>query len=348
MRYHRRIFAVVVAILLLLSQGDAQFDNAGTSAMNFLKIGVGARAIGMGAAQVAVVNDVSALYWNPSGMSSIPSTQIVLSNNNWIADVSHNYLGVATSLGDLGVVGLSVSYLSMGDMDVTTWDNTYGTGETFTAHSSAIGIGWARQMNDRFRVGIHLKYLNETISNSSSNSFAVDIGSQYQLGWLTIGMSIQNFGPQTTISGRDLAVRIDPLPEVGSNPPDVTANLETQSWSLPILFQIGFAATPLRTELMRVTTSFDFRDERDYRAQLSFGSEVALNEMVFLRGGVKNRLHSIVAVGGSTLEEEYLFTAGVGVAYPLPATSITVHFDYGYQQLHYFVDSQLITVRLDF
>lgn len=343
-----QVWYKLLTVLLLPSFLSAQFDNAGTSAMNFLKIGVGARAVAMGASQVAIVNDASSLYWNPSGMAGITNNQILLSNNNWIADIAHNFLAVTVPAGELGVVGLSVSYLSMGDMKVTTWDKTEGTGEIFSSHSAAVGLGWARQMNDRFKVGIHIKYLNEAIANSSANSFAIDIGSQYDIGWLRVGMAIHNFGPQVQIVGRDMQVRIDPLPEVGSNPPDVTANLETQEWALPILFQLGFAVTPLRTDMMRLTTSIDFRDERDYRSQLGFGGEFAFEEMIFLRGGIRNRVISAINSGNPELEEVFLVSAGVGVAYTIPTTAFTVHFDYAYQQLRYFSNSQLITLRFDF
>jgi hypothetical protein len=348
MNIEKRSYAALVLLTVVSSFTFAQFDNVGTSAMNFLKIGVGARAMAMGGSQVAVVNDASALYWNPSGMANITTNQIVMSNNNWIADISHNFLGISAPMGDLGVIGLSVSYLSMGDMKVTNWDNTYGTGEIFSSHSAAIGIGWARQMNDRFKVGLHVKYLNEAIANSSANTFAIDVGSQYDIGWLRIGMSIQNFGPQANISGRDLMVRIDPLPDVGSNPSDVTANLETQEWALPIVFQLGFAVTPLRTDMMRLTTSFDYRDERDYRPQMGLGGEFAFEEMVFLRGGVRNRVVSDIVGGKAELTEVYLLTAGAGIAYTIPTTSFTIHFDYAYQQLQYFSNSQLVTLRLDF
>ncbi len=339
---------IFVQTVLLFSSLSAQFDNAGTSAMNFLKIGTGARGIAMGSSQVASVNDASALFWNPAGIAGVKRNQLLLSNNNWIADISHNFLASAIPIGELGVVGVSISYLSMGDMKVTDWNNTNGTGQTFSANSAAAGLGWARSLNDRFSVGIQIKYLHESISNSTANSFALDIGSQYDIGWLRIGMSILNFGPQVKIDGRDLLVRFDPLPEVGSNPPDVTANLETQSWSLPITFQIGFAVTPIKNELIRFTSSLDYRDERDYRPQTSLGMEFAFEEIIFLRGGLRNRVYSSANGASIELDETYLLSGGIGVAYTIPTTEFTVHFDYGYQQLKFFRNSQLITVTLDF
>ncbi len=43
-----------------------QSDQVGTSMANFLKIGVGPRAIAMGDAFVALSDDASSLYWNPA------------------------------------------------------------------------------------------------------------------------------------------------------------------------------------------------------------------------------------------------------------------------------------------
>ena len=39
----------------------------------FLSIGVGARALGMGGAQVATVSDATSAFWNPAGLPAIKS-----------------------------------------------------------------------------------------------------------------------------------------------------------------------------------------------------------------------------------------------------------------------------------
>jgi hypothetical protein len=76
--------------------------------------------------------------------------------------------------------------------------------------------------------------------------------------------------------------------------------------------------------------------------------EVAYQEMIFLRGGVHTRISSTASSTKIKEVEEYLVTAGAGVAYTIPTTELTIHFDYAYQQLLYFKSAQLITLTIDF
>ena len=46
--------------------GQEESTNAPKYSNEFLQIGVGARALGMGNSLVAGVNDVTAAYWNPA------------------------------------------------------------------------------------------------------------------------------------------------------------------------------------------------------------------------------------------------------------------------------------------
>src|SRR5262245_56052429 len=93
-RIERWGFAVAVALTLplparaQLTLGD---QRVGTSSGSFLRIGIGARATGLGETFVAVANDPSAIYWNPAGLASIQRSELLLSHIEWPADIRYEH-----------------------------------------------------------------------------------------------------------------------------------------------------------------------------------------------------------------------------------------------------------------
>ncbi len=318
------IICLMIAYALGFDQGVAQIDNVGTSVANFLKIGIGARAQGMGSAYVAQADEVTALYWNPAGITHILGRQAGFTQIDWISDVKLNFLAGVFSLGNVGHVGIAATYLSMGEMKVTNWEHPEGTGETFESNDLCVGLTLARKLTDRFSVGLQAKYIQEKISSSSASAFALDIGTQYQTSFLgmKLGMALTNFGTKMKLSGRDLSVRVDPYKIDGSNPGDVWASLETVEWPLPIGIRMGASFDILNNRNVRLTGNFDFNDERDYKQMWSTGGEAAfLNEMFFIRGGISPRY-----------EDEMRGSFGVGFKYNFSDT-YGIMLDYAYADL---------------
>ena len=88
-------FILFIIFLFLFNQIRAQnISRAGTSAAQFLKFGVGARASALGEAGVTLATDVTGLYWNPAGIVHVDKTSLVVSRNELYTDLSYNFLGV--------------------------------------------------------------------------------------------------------------------------------------------------------------------------------------------------------------------------------------------------------------
>ena len=76
-----RITLLAIAIALSavgIAHGEIQFDSLNGSDLG---MGVGARAIGMGGAFVAIAGDPSATFWNPAGLTALKGSQLFLSTD---------------------------------------------------------------------------------------------------------------------------------------------------------------------------------------------------------------------------------------------------------------------------
>ena len=81
-------------ISIIISVLFGQFDNSGTSAANFLKIGVGGRAAAMGGAIVGNIDGPNSMFWNPAGIANAKGVEFSINQNNWILDLKHSYFAV--------------------------------------------------------------------------------------------------------------------------------------------------------------------------------------------------------------------------------------------------------------
>jgi hypothetical protein len=337
----KKFFLILGAICLLFTApAFAQgYDNIGTSAGNFLKIGVGSRAESMAGAFVAQVNDMSALFWNPAGMSNLEKREVLVHRTDWILDINHIYVAAGLPIGNFGTLGLSVSSLSMGEMDQTTAESPDGTGVKFGASNFAIGLGYARDLTDRFSVGVHAKYVQEKISASTANTFAVDFGTIYTTGFrgMKIGMSISNFGGKLRMQGREQLQRVDIDPGLGGNPTEIPARLETESWPLPLSFRLGVSLDVMNNETSRLTTNLDYLDPRDVNAMSCLGVEYGYRNFVFLRGGFRAGLSSLGLFENANLDaqekdtEESFLTFGGGLN--LKYSDYRLKIDYAFSDL---------------
>ena len=127
-----KILSLVLAAILSSGALHAQaFRNAGSTGLQFLKIGVGARAMGMSGAYTSFSGDVTSLAWNPAGIGTIASPALSVQHTTWVADVNHNFIGLVVPITDRFNLGFHTVYLTSGKIEITTIDNPEGTGEFF-------------------------------------------------------------------------------------------------------------------------------------------------------------------------------------------------------------------------
>lgn len=295
----------------------------GTTATAFLEIGVGSRAVGMGGAFVAVANDATALYWNPGGLSRLPLKEVTLIHTNWLADTKFDFVGIVLPLGQFGTLGASVTSLNMDDMIVRTVEEPEGTGEMFSVGDFSMGLSYARNLTDRFSIGFNAKYIQQNIWHMSASSIAMDVGVLFStsLNDMKIGMSISNFGNKMKMEGKDVMVQHDIDPAHLGNNDRINAHLDTDKWSLPLIFRVGVAMDVLRIgSANHLTFAVDAIHPNNNTEYMNLGMEFVVKDMYFLRLGYKSLFMR---------DSEQSLTTGAGMEYTLIG-NVSFMIDYAY------------------
>jgi predicted porin len=315
----KKVFIIILlSVIYVFGQ-----TKVGSTAAPFLNIAVSPRAISMGGAFIATANDVSSLYWNPAGASSSDINEAMFSHSRWFADINYNWAGAMIKLGGAGTLGLSLTYLDYGDIEVTTLAEQDGTGEFFSASDMSLGLTYAYNLTDRFSLGGTVKYIQQKIWNSSASAFAMDLGVLFHsdIYGLRIGATITNFGTGMQMDGKDLLVQHDIDPNIYGNNDQILANLQTDEFPLPLTFRIGLAMDLLDTEEHRFTLAADALHPNDNSESINVGAEYMFNNLIAFRVGYKSLFLD---------NSEEGLTAGVGLNYDF-SIDFGVRVDYAYQ-----------------
>ena len=333
-KYH-----LILIIFLLNGAYTQTVSKTGTTAAQFLKLGIGSRALAVGGAFTAIANDASALYWNPAGLSIINKNQILLDHYDWILDVDLDFIGIVIPIKQIGTIGIALNYLHMGEMDVTTTHQPEGTNEKFSSSSYSGQISYSKKLTNRFSTGLTLKYIQENIYNSSAKGVAVDLGTLYQtqIPGLVMGMSISNYGSKMKMSGRDLLIQAEIDPTLESDPNNINANFSTEKFDLPLIFRFGLAWNKHLSNSIQTTFALDALHPNDNTESINLGTEITYKNFIFLRGGWKNLFQR---------DSEEGLTLGIGIILRLGSGKYL--FDYTYSDFGLLGSPQKISIGLSF
>ena len=328
---------IIFLFLIVIIHGQ---DKVGTTAAPFLGIGAGPKAIGMGGAFVAVADDPSALYWNPSGISRAGKTEVLIEHTNYLIGTSYNYFGGVVAFDENNAVGLSVTYLDYGSEMVTTVLLPDGTGEYWNAKDVAIGLSYSRNLSDRFSIGGTAKMILQQIYHESATGFALDAGLLYITPFndLKIGMDISNFGTDMRMSGEDLYITHNPDQSKAGSNSKIPAEYFTDTYPLPLLFRIGLSMDVLNSEDNRVTLAVDALHPNDNAQSANVGAQYEWNNMIYARVGYKSL--------GIPESEEGL-TFGFGLSYEL-LVNIRMNLDYAYESFNRLNNIQKFALSVSF
>ncbi|MEF3280766.1 MAG: PorV/PorQ family protein [Elusimicrobiota bacterium] len=309
-----KIITILIIALESLNASDYfSGDSKGITSGDFLNLDINPRAIAMGSAQSAVIDDASAIYSNPAGLMEIPRFSIMLSRTQYVEDINYHFISYAQRLSYDSVIAISAFMNEIGTIEHT--DINQSIIGKFSPKDTVITLGYSRgitEFSDRetdVSMGIAYKYINSRIYHNAKAT-AFDLGIRaYKFAYIPYKLSflMQNLG-----SG----LRYD-----------------EESVPITLKFKIGGAIYPFPNLLLATDLVLPKNDS----LYINLGGELTLktseNTSFLIRGGL-NTQKSRNDVGG--------FSFGFGLN--LKFLSI----DYSFAQMKDLGNTHNISISFDF
>ncbi len=225
--------------------------------LNSLKIGVGAREIGMGLTGVSQAQGGFAIYFNPAIAGNFHSINLNLGYADWIFDTDQSSLFFIhpTKLINFG---LGLILFNYGSVELRRDKPEEKIGD-YSPKDVTLYFNLAKAISERISLGASLRYFYERIYTYETDQWGIDWGILYNWQGLKVGFSYLNWGDVLRFVREKFY-----LP--------TTAHLGV-SYNIPI-------------NRLSILPAFDFSYSiYEKRYDFSLGSEVNIRNTVFLRIG---------------------------------------------------------------
>ncbi|MBN2410896.1 PorV/PorQ family protein [candidate division KSB1 bacterium] len=266
----------------------------------FLNTGVGAKALGMGGAHVAVGGDATFGYWNPAGLTAINYPEITAMHSRRFGGVvNYDYAGFALPFRSTESLALNMIRLAVDDIPIPVLQNQNAELSEYNRPyvdryvsdaEYAVYLSYAKKRSDRFSYGANVKFIRKGVGDNSAWGIGFDVGVLWNpAGKLMLGANFQDI--TTTILAWDTG----------------TKELISPTFKMGLAYPIHIAF--IKSNLL-LAADTDLRFEgRKYSAQMNIGpmsadprvgAELLVRNVVALRVG-RDDIGSLTAGAGIKL-----------------------------------------------
>lgn len=269
----------------------------------FLNIGVDARALGMANSVVANVSDVTAGYWNPTGLLDIKQKgELAVMHADYFASIAkYDYIAGAMPIDSISAIGLSMIRFGVDDIlnttDLINKDGNidYDRISLFSAADYAFLISYARKSKiEGLDFGANTKIVYRQIGDfASAWGFGFDVAIRYRTAKWRFAAVARDVTSTFNAWRFDEAFFDEDFEALGQEPPE--NGLEITVPRLILGAARDFRINEKFGLLAELNTTVIFDGERNalisgetITVEPSFGLELDYNKWAFLRMGVGN------------------------------------------------------------
>jgi tetratricopeptide (TPR) repeat protein len=257
--------AALLTAALCATAAAGEFDSLKFA---MLDIDIGVRAVGMAGAFTGLVDDASAVYYNPAGLSGLKQIEFNGSFDKWLADSYFVYGYFAVPVG-FGAIGGMFTYTDYGKFSERFDDGSIG--REIQPNNIFGGISYGLPIGDIFSFGLGVKFSAMNIDTYSVADVLFDAGLMAKIGdIINIGAVIQNVDTKFT-----------------------------DGYSV----RAGLGINVFQAEGNRLSIEFDTKYNNLYKDKLAYsaGFELTLFKVLSLRGGYSIRSENLILGGMSGL-----------------------------------------------
>lgn len=312
-----KIYLLVLAFGVIAHSVSAGNDSKrGSAGAAELLINPWSRSTGWNMANSGCVRGVESMNINIAGLAYVRNTDFAISSQRYLSGsgINVNSFGLGTRLSPTGVLGVSVTSLSLGDFTETTYNLPEGTGNTFRPQFFNFGVGYSKTFSSRITGGLLVRGIYQSIPNASSFGLSIDAGIQYQAGKdnaFKFGVSLRNIGPKLKYAGQGLSFR-GQRDQIG-----LTLDNRSAPFEIPALLNIGTSYDiNLPEQMLRITPAFNFTSNSYTKDNVTPGVELSFREMFMLRTSYNFR-GTITGFSQPATDIYTGFAAGATVELPL-------------------------------
>jgi len=297
-----RVCAAIAGLLLIFSRPPGAL--AGKYAAEFLSEGIGARALAMGGAYVAVADDATANYWNPAGLPFVRGPEIGFSHVTMFDELA-NYDALTLSMPVGRTIGLGLTWIRLGVDDIPRYDALLGTSSdrigqahpewrsdgqssgSFNDTEQAYVFSVAKRFDFdlflgggltplmvpiEFSVGASGKYISQSLDDHSGTGQGFDLGTLLRIGLTSESPEVSPRFISLGFAVQNVGTKLTWDTE-GDHQDEVTRNLK-----------VGLGFSQAFASLSSVVTLAVQLDDQ-YSQDICYGGEYGFRDMIFLRGG---------------------------------------------------------------
>ena len=170
----------------------------GNEAFTFLRLPTSTRANALGGHTVALIeSDPSLIFHNPALLGAEMDGMINLNYMNYISDINVGSALFTKAHGEKGAWGVGATFIGYGNIKEVGPDNV-ATGSSLSAKDISVNGFYARDLSERWRAGLSLKFLYSGLANYTSIGLCFDAGLSYynSTKGFSFGFALKNIGAQ--------------------------------------------------------------------------------------------------------------------------------------------------------